>query len=168
MRRFLSALVPMLIGPALAQMPVGEFRVRVSPQEVAVGGSVGFSAETFSVSGDGGWNSEYAIVRKTAAPPDTFLVLVRSLHAGDPIPLGAGYYGPHAVIKAENPGVHLIRFDSTGDYARDMADTAMFTVLPSAGLRPSAPAGRNGAPDRGYRSDGRRVQARQRAPVFAR
>lgn len=134
------AMVPALLLSTLvavrAQPPFGEFRAKVSPKEAKVGQTVYFSAEINSVSGDGGWNSGYRIVRKSAPPADTFLVLVHSGNAHGPIPLGSGYYGPRVGILPESLGVHLIRFDSTSEYQHDLADTVTFKVVAATGLRP--------------------------------
>jgi hypothetical protein len=153
---------------ALAQMPFGEFRVQVYPKEAKVGQTVYFKAEINMMSGDGGWSSDYRIVRKTTSPPDTFLVLVRSVNLHGPVPLGSGYYGPWVSILPESLGVHLIRFDTTSEYQRDMADSAIFRVVPAARINPFPRISGEGFPMHWYRLDGGRIRDREPMPAFAR
>jgi hypothetical protein len=171
LEKFLKVLtLCLLIGPAQAQMPIGEFRARFNPPSkvIKAGDSISLETGIFSVSGSSSWNSVYDIQRKSISAPDTFLVLVRSTYFyTGAISLAADYYGPYLSIKGENPGFYIIRFDSTSQFKVDMADTVTFTALSPNGIRSIPTHLADGIAKHRYQVDGRKFIKREANPVFA-
>jgi len=166
-----SAFVLLLLAaPTLAQMPpLGELRVNFVPssRRIEPGDSIWFEAGRFDM-GLRIWSSAYTIRKTSLAKPDSFLVLIHSRLASENGPAVAGYDGPEFFITAKDPGVYVLRFDSTSEFRADMADSASFTAEPSSGIHSSSlRTGRREA-GRAYRLNGGRIFRREPTPAFAR
>jgi hypothetical protein len=130
--------------------PVGELNVRFMPasKSVSAGDSIWFQAGRFAMDLEI-WESQYDVRKLSGSRPDSFLVLVRSHVKSPDGPTIAGYNGPQFHIVAPDPGVYIIRFDSTSAFQADMGDSATFRATPATALRRESP-GAAARGDRGY------------------
>jgi hypothetical protein len=103
------------------------------------------------------WAAEYMISKISVSEPDSFLVLVHSHLTSENGPAIAGYDGPQFHIPAKEPGIYIIRFDSTSEFRADMADSAVFTARPSNAVRSSTFKMNARGPVKMYRLNGERI-----------
>jgi hypothetical protein len=114
------------------------------------------------------WSTEYAIRRIRESTPDSFLVLAHSRIASVDGPAIAGYDGPQFHIAPTEPGLYVVRFDSTSEFQAEMDDSAFFTVQPSSGVRPSSRMPKAREPREMYRLNGERAFRTETMPAFVR
>ena len=154
---------------AIAQMPpLGELQVKFTPQTKIIppGDSIWFQAGRFEMDLRT-WTSTYTIRKISQSQPDSFLVMIHSHITSENGPAIAGYDGPQLFITTKDPGVYVVRFDSTSEFQADMADSAAFRAEPSSGVRSSSlRMGRREAGKK-YRLNGGRVQRPESTPAYS-
>jgi hypothetical protein len=153
---------------AMAQMPpLGELQVKFTPASKLInpGDSIWFEAGRFAMDLRT-WSAEYTIRKISQSQPDSFLVMVQSHVTSENGPAIAGYDGPQFYITTKDPGVYVVRFDSTSEFQADMADSAAFRAEPSSGIRSSSLRMGKREAGKKYRLNGGRVQRPESTPAY--